>query len=159
MKNLEENRNLFRDVIRLLIGIAIKHRKIMQHHLQETGIFQAQHRLLMQISRNQFASQKELAESMGVSTATIAVTLKKLERGGYINKIMNSQDNCLNQITITEKGHKVVEQSRKIFESIEKKLFEGVTEEELKSLFSIMKKIDANLNIIESNIESERGKD
>ena len=55
-----------KEIIHQLINFAMKHRKIMQHHLQETGIFQAQHRLLMQISRNQFASQKELAESINV---------------------------------------------------------------------------------------------
>jgi Mn-dependent DtxR family transcriptional regulator len=37
---------------------------------------------------------------MDVSAATIAVSLKKLEKGGYINKVMDEGDNRLNQITM-----------------------------------------------------------
>ncbi|HCS74075.1 MAG TPA: MarR family transcriptional regulator, partial [Clostridiales bacterium] len=52
----------------------------MQSCLDETGVYQAQHRLLMAISRKPYSSQKKLAEAMQVSTATVAVSLKKLEQ-------------------------------------------------------------------------------
>lgn len=143
-------------IIHLLIDFAMKHRRIMQHYLDETGVYQAQHRLLMQISHNQNASQKDIADSMGISAATIAVSLKKLEKGGYINKVVDEGDNRFNQITITEKGKKVVEQSIQIFEETDRKVFDGFTEEEKSALAALLQKLDNNLTKMEENIKLQK---
>lgn len=148
MKNIKKdcvNKISNKEIIRQIIGFAMKHRKIMQNYLDETGVYQAQHHLLMIISHNQNASQKELAMSMDVSPATIAVSLKKLEKGGYIKKEMDKGDNRLNQITITEKGNKVIEQSKQIFESTDQKVLEGFSEEEKVNLSALLRKLDTNL--------------
>ena len=105
-------------IIFQLISFAKKHRKIMQGFLEETGVFHGQYSLLMEISRNPNASQAELAKLMRVSPATIAVSLKKLENNGYINREIDEADNRLKKITISEKGNQVVMQSRQIFESL-----------------------------------------
>jgi len=72
-----------KEVIRQLIIFAMKHRRIMQKFLDETGVYQAQHRLLMEIFRNPDASQNDIARSMDVSAATIAVSLKSWRKGIY----------------------------------------------------------------------------
>ena len=102
-------------IIHQLINFTVKHRRLMQYYLDETGVYQAQHRLLMEIARNPRASQKDLARSMDISAATVAVSLKKLEKGGYIKREVDEKDNRLNKITITEKGNKVVKRSKEIF--------------------------------------------
>lgn len=140
-------------IIHQLISFAIKHRKIMQNYLDETGVYQAQHRLLMEISHNQNASQTDIARSMDVSAATIAVSLKKLEKGGYIHKEMDEGDNRFNQITITEKGNQVVERSKQIFEETDRRVFEGLTEEEKVTLSLLLQKLDANLTRMEDAIK------
>ena len=141
-----------------LINFAMKHKKIMQNYLDETGVYQAQHRLLIEISRNKDASQNEIARSMDVSPATIAVSLKKLEKGGYISREMDEEDNRLNKITITEKGNKVVEQSKQIFDSVDRKVFEGFTEEEKYTLHTLLRKLDANLIRIEDELKLKKRK-
>ena len=144
-------------IIKQLIKFAIKHGKIMQHYLEETGVYHAQHRLLMEISRNPDASQIDIARSMDISAATIAVSLKKLEKGGYICREMDEEDNRLNKITITEKGEKVVEQSKRIFDSAGQKVLEGFTEEDKYTLFCLIERINANLTRMEDEIQE--GKD
>jgi len=143
-------------IIYQLINFAMKHKKIMQSYLDETGVYQAQHRLLMEISHNKNVSQNDIARSMDVSPATIAVSLKKLERGGYISKEMDKEDNRFNKITITEKGNKVIEQSKKIFDSVDKKVFEGFTEEEKYTLHILLKKLDDNLIKIEDELKLKK---
>ena len=150
----DEGKRIGREILHQIIGFAIKHRKVMQSYLDETGVYQAQHHLLMKISHIPYASQKELAESMEISTATVAVSLKKLEKGGYIKKNMDKTDNRLNQIAITEKGNKVVEQSKQIFDSSERKVFQGLTEEEKGFLFDLMQKLNANLARMEEETKS-----
>jgi len=140
-------------IIRQLIDFAKKHRKLMQHYLDETGVYQAQHRLLMEISHQPNASQAEIARSMDISPATIAVSLKKLEKGGYIQRVMDETDNRFNQITITEKGNRVVEQSKQIFETTEGKVLEGFTEEEKTMLSILLQKLNTNLGKMEDEIK------
>lgn len=128
----------------------------MQSNLEDTGLYHAQHRLLMKIFRNKYASQKELAKSMEVSTATIAVSLKKLEKGGYIQKIMDKSDNRFNQIVITEKGNQVVEQSKQIFDDSEKKILQGFTDEEKSTLYAMIQRLHDNLSKMEEEIKLKR---
>ena len=145
-----------KEILHQIICFAVKHRTVMQAYLDKTGVYQAQHHLLMRISHNHYASQKDLAESMELSTATVAVSLKKLERGGYIKRSVDTADNRLNRITITEKGKKVVEQSRQIFESTDRKIFQGLTEEEKRLLFDLVQKMNANLGKMEEEIHSAK---
>lgn len=140
-----------KSIVRQLIFFSKKHRKIMQYQLEKTGVFQAQHHILMEISRNPNISQKDLALALEVSTATIAVSLKKLEHGGYINRSMDQSDNRLNQINITDKGHQVVEMSKQIFHSCDEKIFEGFTEDELETLSVLLKRMDDNLTKLETD--------
>jgi len=142
-----------KDIIHQLIYFAMKHRRIMQKYLDETGVYQAQHRLLMEISRNPNASQNDIAKAMDVSAATIAVSLKKLEKGGYIGREMVEEDNRLNKITVTEKGNKVVEQSKQIFEQADKKVLEGFTDEEKSTLLFLLNKLNVNLDRMEEEIK------
>ncbi|MFU0828119.1 MAG: DNA-binding transcriptional regulator, MarR family [Lachnoclostridium sp.] len=155
-KDCDENQSKNTKIIKQLIGFSIKHRKIMQHYLDKTGVYQAQHHLLMTLARNQNASQKDLATSMDVSAATIAVTLKKLEKGGYIKKKMDKGDNRFNQITITKKGNEVVEKSKQIFDAVDQRIFEGITEEEKLTLSALLKKMDNNLSKMEEEIKSNK---
>lgn len=155
MDNNYINKISNKEIIHQLISFAMKHRKIMQSYLDETGVYQAQHRLLMEIYHNQNASQRDIARLMDVSAATIAVSLKKLKKGGYINKEMDEGDNRFNQITITEKGNKVVEQSKQIFDSTDRKVFEGFTEEEKSALSVLLQKLNTNLARMEDEIKSK----
>ena len=142
-----------KEIIHQLIGFAMKHRKIMRHYLDETGVYHAQHRLLMEISRHPNASQADIARSMDISPATIAVSLKKLEKGGYIHKVMDEADNRFNQITVTEKGNQVVEQSKRIFEATDRKVLKGFSEAEKATLSLLLQKLDVNLARMEEEIK------
>lgn len=145
-----------KEIIYQLINFAVKHRRIMQNYLDETGLYHAQHRLLMEIFRNPNAFQIDFAKIMDVSAATVAVALKKLEKGGYIKREIDEKDNRFNKISITEKGKRVVEQSKQIFDSTEKKVFEGFTEKEKNILFNLLQKLDNNLTKMEEEIEQKK---
>ena len=102
--------------------------------------------LLMFVSDNPNVSQKELARMYGVSGATMAVSLKKLEKRGYIRRLVDQEDNRCNQICITDKGRKVVVDSVKIFRHIESRMFEGFSENDMKVLGELLDRIYGNLN-------------
>lgn len=122
-----------------------RHRKVLEQALNSTGVYRSQHQILMFISDNPYVSQKELARLYSVSTATMAVSLKKLEQGGYIERAVDAKDNRYNQICITPKGQEVVKQSVTIFEGIEKKMFRGFTREDFEVMGNLLDRIYENL--------------
>ena len=91
-------------LIEKYIRVTRLHRSVIEHQLEGTGVYRSQHQILMYVSNNPNVSQKDLAKMYGVSGATIAVSLKKLEKGGYIKRLVDQDDNRCNQICITERA-------------------------------------------------------
>lgn len=132
-----------------IIKIAREHRKTIEKRIGTLGIHPSQHHFLMYISKNGSCTQSNIAEAMEVSAATVAVSLKKLERGGYITKESSPGDGRSNQIVLTSKGEAVVEQSRLMFETVDEKMFQSMTEEEQQRLHCYMERIIENLKAME----------
>ncbi len=120
-------------------------RSVVSSRVKETGIYQGQHQILMHIHRHPDASQKDIAGMLEVSTATIAVALKKLERAGYIRRTVDGADNRYNRIKITEKGRQIVRQSHKILKRTEEEMFDGFEEEDFRQLEQLFDRICQNI--------------
>lgn len=121
------------------------HRQLIESNVSAIGIHRTQHRILMHIARNnKLASQKSLADHIGVTPAAITGALKKLEADGYIKRVHGS-DNRYNEIEITDDGKKIVEESRSLFLSVDMSLFEDFSNEELDGYIAYLEKIQNNI--------------
>lgn len=121
-----ENRKLLWKIMKL----NREHRKIVEREIAALGIHPSQHHLLMYLARNGQSTQNGIADAMEVSPSTIAVSLKKLEKGGYIEKRMDNADNRFNRIVLTKEGETVVFKSKLLFDEVDEKLFSRFSEEE-----------------------------
>ncbi|MGL5434226.1 MAG: MarR family winged helix-turn-helix transcriptional regulator [Lachnospiraceae bacterium] len=139
--------------IKAFIDVTRLHRTVLERKLNQTGVYRSQHQILRYIVKNPNASQKDIARLHHASTATIAVSLKKLEKGGYIKRMVDRKDNRYNQIMITEKGQAVLEVSMQYFQLVEERMFEGFSEPEMEQLEYMLGKIKGNLNLL---LEMER---
>ena len=131
------------------------HRTVLERQLNKTGVYRSQHQILMFIAKNPNSSQKDIANTFHVSTATIAVSLKKLEKGGYIKRIVDQEDNRFNKICITEKGSQIVESSMKFFRYVEEQMFSGFSKEEMDCLEGLFKRMNMNLQNLMTETEKE----
>jgi len=112
----------------------------------ESGLFQAQRRLLIHIDRIPGASQTELAESLNISPAAVTVALKKLEGSGYIDRHRTEDgDNRVRSTTLTEKGHATIDETVRIFADLESVLFKDFTTAEQAAFMESLQRITANL--------------
>ncbi len=134
--------------MKAMVSVNRVHRAKMEKVLEGTELHRAQHRTLMVLSRNVYQSQVELAKALEVSTATLAVSLKKLEREGYIQKTAKEDDSRAKFVTLTPKGKEVVEKSRDIFECVDREAINGFSEDELILLRKFLKRIYENLSDI-----------
>ena len=127
-------------------SIAKKHRMAMDKHVEEHGLQQGQHKLILALSRmGESAYQKDLAEVLHLTPAAVAVNLKKLEKLGIVEKKMSETDNRYNEVQLTEEGRTFIKESEEIFHQINEQSFKGMTEEELNTLEELLAKVEVNL--------------
>lgn len=142
-------------ILECFINTGKTHRMVLERRLNKTGVYRGQHQILMFLSWNPGISQKELARIYNVSAATVAVSLKKLEKGGYIERMVNEEDNRYNRIRLTEKGMQAVETSKVFFKEVEDGMFAGFSREEKESLCRELERLRSNLEHMLQTAESE----
>ena len=133
----------------------MQHHRTLDHAVAKTGVYRGQHHMLMTIHRNRMCSQKELAQWMDISPAAVAVSLKKLEKDGYVRRIVDDADNRRHKIDLTEQGEQVVLQSYALFQAVDGKMFACCTEEERKIFSSCLDKMYESLREMERVLEEE----
>lgn len=144
--NEKDKRETLKGVCRLFIHTDRLHRKEVERFAAELGVHRSQHFVLMRIaSCGGCASQKELAKRLEISPAALAVTLKKLEGGGYIEKKPTENDSRLNEVVLTDKGWEVKRLSEEKFSRIDAQMFEGFSDGELETLVGFLERMQQNL--------------
>jgi len=139
-----------RHIIRSISHTDRMHHCSIEKRVQALGIHRSQHMILMYLARNeQVPSQKELAKVFNVSTAAIANTMKNLEKSGYICRMADEDDTRKNIINITEKGRRIVEISRNEFDTVDRAMFKGVTDEQIKVFCDVLDILKGNLKQLE----------
>lgn len=148
----------YRELVETYMNVGRLHRTVLERQLNRTGVYRSQHQLLMYIADNPNASQKEIAQLNRVSPATVAVSLKKLENGGYIRRVVDEHDNRYNKICITEKGRAVVENSVRWFQKVERTIFDGFSSEEMAAMQGFLNRMQQNLSGFLPETEREEQK-
>lgn len=149
MEELDQER--VRQAIMLFMANNRRHRRVFDKLVQELGMSNSQHRLLMHLHRTDCTpSQTEIAHTFEVSTAAIAVALKKLEKNGYIHRCAAIEDSRYKEISLTEKGEEVVQKTHRMFASADLALLSDFTHEELETFLVCLEKMKNTLRDLES---------
>ena len=91
------------------------------------------------------AAQKELSDAMHVSPATVAVSLKSLEREGYVEKLADETDQRRKAVRLTPKGEAAIQRCVQVFEAVDKSMFEGFRPEETRQACGYLMRMLHNL--------------
>ena len=137
----------YRGITAKMMTILRDHKSAIDQYVDETRLHKSQHRLLMSLAAlGDPVSQKKLADYLNITPAAVAVTLKKLEKNGLVTKTISDEDNRFNNVTITDKGKKIVKESQKVFQNTDDVMFKDFTEEEILQLEGFMDRIQKNLS-------------
>lgn len=120
--------------------------KVFDKCLGSMNIHRSQHRILMYLARTGPAvSQKNMASELEISPAAIAVTLKKLEESGFIERTAHENDNRFNSVNLTDKGREAVDATREAFYKVDMLIFDELTPAELETLGICLRKMHGSL--------------
>ena len=96
-------------------------------------------------------SQKELATILRISPATVATSLKSMEREGFIFRKTDERDSRRNLIFLTERGRQAISTSRQVFLHVDEYMFHGFSEEEREQVYQLHQRMLQNLYQIGGN--------
>jgi len=91
----------------------------------------AQLPLLEYIKKHDQCSQKEIADQMQVTPASIALSTKRMQKSGLIIKAPNENNLRRNCLSITAKGRETCDKCRQLFDEMDELMFTGFNDEEL----------------------------
>lgn len=120
-------------------------RLLLQKPINHCGLYAGQLPILEYIERNGGCTQAALSDTMGVTPASIALSTKRLQRVGYIEKHTDEQDLRRNQLTITEAGKAAASQCRQAFDALDEKMFAGISSQELTSFGQCLDRLIDNM--------------
>lgn len=90
-------------------------------------------------------SQRDVARIMGISPATVAVSLKTLERNGYVARSTDEQDARRNRMTLTAKGKSAVKLCGESFRAVDKRMLADFSPAEKEQLGEFLIRMIDNL--------------
>lgn len=89
--------------------------------------------------------QKDLEREFDLKRSSISLMLNNMEKSDLIERVPVTEDARLKKIILTQKSIKIYEKISTAIDSIENKLSENITPEEIKVFQSVLDKIRNNL--------------
>lgn len=129
---------VFREMVRT-------HRCRLQKVLNDYGLYMGQPMILFALEKTPYATQKELADTLHISCATITTSLQRMEKAGLLVRAADPRDTRCNQITLTDKGKEVSTECHKAFRRMEEVTFGDFSQEELAQMKVYFTHITTNL--------------
>ncbi len=89
--------------------------------------------------------QKDIEQYFSIGRSTVTNIIQLMERKGYIARESVEHDARLKKVVLTEKGIRNQEMLEDLVESLDTRLVDGITDEELSVFYSVIEKLKRNL--------------
>lgn len=137
-------------VLHKFISTDRQHHTLLEKQVLKGSLHRSQHRMLLHIYKcSEPPTQKELAEFFEISSAAVAVMLKKLESAGYIERAVQKNDMRFNRVILTEKGEKTLKDTKVLVDQVDSHMFKDFSDEEFASFYRCLEKMQKNLSEFE----------
>jgi DNA-binding MarR family transcriptional regulator len=130
----------------LIHDIARLSKNDFDRRVRELGLTRSQWLAIGTLRRNPGISQSGLAEILDVEPITVARTIDRLEKSGWIERRPDTSDRRVNRLYLTDRVQGVVAQMRALALKMRQEIAAGLSREEHQALVSILRKMKNNLN-------------
>lgn len=141
----QSRKDLTHRAVDLMIHTDRHHRILCDQRFSALGVHRSQHKMLMYLhKKGGVGSQRRISQDMQISTAVVTVTLQKLEAEGYVTRTVSDTDKRNVAIALTDRGNAVVEDTCRIIDEIDARMFDGMSEAEIEQYIALTARIFDN---------------
>lgn len=124
--------------------------------LSQIHIHDGQPDILAYIYMHPDCTQYEIARYLGLSRASIGISIKRMQKSGYIEVKANESNKRSTCVRITKEGTRILVKSDMVLDEYISKKFEGFSEKELEAYVILQKKVLRNLSKIYKDTSEDK---
>jgi len=140
MSAFEESLNL------QFIQLVKEHRQRAEEALSQLGLHVSQELFLFVLWQDEGLSQSELAARLRVELPTVTKAVQRMERAGLLIRQDDEKDTRVSRVYLTEKGRALYAPALKLWQDLEARMLQGMTEIEQALLRRLMQQMVSNLS-------------
>ncbi|MHA7966475.1 MarR family winged helix-turn-helix transcriptional regulator [Paenibacillus sp. CAU 1782] len=131
----------------LFQSIGLKVKRKADESINELGLNAQQGRMISYINEHQDEGliQKNVANYFNRRDATITSMLKGLEKNGYIQRKIQSDNERQKNLYVLPKGQELIQDFERVFAQVEQEIVSALTPEEQQTLLKLLTKVNQNL--------------
>lgn len=99
--------------------------------LQELETYPGQMAFFKLLAEEGGLSQRKIAERLNITPPSVAVSIKRMEKSGMVERRPDEKDQRITRIYLTEKGVQVNRKMKELLKKNEEELFRGFEESEI----------------------------
>lgn len=126
--------------------LEVLRRVVNDRIVSEAGLQRGRLPILEYIQMHEGRPQKEIAEMLHITPASIAVTARRMENDGLVRRETDSVDRRITRIYSTQLGRDKVQMCRIAHEKTTAQLFSGFTAKELAAMHATLERLFSNLS-------------
>lgn len=108
-------------------------------------------------NRDRDIFQKDIEKRFSIGRSTVTNTIQLMEKKGYIRRDAVESDARLKKVVLTEQGIELHNSMRKVSKELDARTLKGISDEELRTFFEVIEKLEKNL--CEQQQERQQGKE
>lgn len=129
----------------LLVQICRAHRNRAQALLGRHNLHPGQEMMLLRLANSEGVTQSEVADQLCVQPATVTRMLDRLEKTGLVQRQVDTADQRVSRVYLTEVGRALVEPVQNVWRELEETSFQNMTLEEQILLRRLLLQVYKNL--------------
>ncbi len=126
-------------------GFIRQHRRTMHRYFCSIGMFNGHPHMLFHLRRQPGITQKELAQHLEISPASVAISIRRLEAAGLVRREGDRKDGRVMHLYLTPAGEEMDTACSHGREFMMDALYQSLSEEELATLYTLLGKMTDNL--------------
>ncbi|WP_297518579.1 MarR family transcriptional regulator [uncultured Clostridium sp.] len=134
----KEDQELYDELRRMMKGHFRKSRAVLEKY----NLYAGQPPLLFLLMKEEGRRQKDIAKALNIQAATVTVTVKRLEKAGFVEKREDEKDKRISRLYLTDQGRDACINVREAMDNINMKAFNVLTEDEKIVFRNLTKKIN-----------------
>ncbi len=122
----------------------------LDRRLRPLGLSRSKWMLLMALARGaQGASQKALADLLGIEGATLVGLLDRLERDGLVERRSAEDDRRVNEVHLSRKGQALIGRIKEIAAGLRTELFNGMSQGDIEIALRVLSHIKSRAEALQ----------
>lgn len=135
----------FRMLVWQISRNALVRRILSDRIVDGVGLQRGRFPMLNVVMHHEGCTQCEIAELLHISPASVAVSLRRMERDGLVRRMADEGDQRCKRIYLTEKAREIAAVCQEKFEALDAKMFSGLSAQELETLSKIQNRLFENM--------------